>query len=618
MVASAAAQAGEDLRREHALAVIELQPQIDQAIERGVRWLIDHQQRDGSFDHHGDKFYGGQTALSAYTMMKAGLPPSHPSVRRALLNLTTVQPTKVYTAGAMLMALAESRDADLRPQMEKLVAQLLEWQQGSWPYPQIPGEGGLHADQDLSITQFALLGLRAASRAGVKVPAQVWSDALRTTLRYQDRTRTVELVGKKVDAAGFHYHLSGGEATGSMTTAGLSALWIAREGLGKVPGDLARDVDAALLRGRAWLEANFNLADNPAFPQQRWLYYLYGLERASALLGLAYWADQPWYLEGARLLLAKQGGNGVWAFPEGESDTCFAILFLKRATAASTGRSERAPRVLNADRADRDAALRAVGGEHGTPFTLFLTRVGSSDGTRSYAVEQVEYLAGDSVIATVKGSGAAWINTQRCEARWQPAERGKVQLSARLTVKRLDAGGLPVGDSVTVSTSQLTIDVLDVMESWMPRAATWRARNEMPRSGIEASASSQHDDGHRPEAAADGREGTAWVCAGDDPAPRLVLTLDKPAAARFLVLSQASGTLAFRNQFAPVATAQVFVNGSKTGIAVTFTEGQAPTRIDLGKSVRVKKLEIAITARRGPPEKGTAGLAEVALEKEPK
>lgn len=601
-----------ELQREHALAVIDLQPKIDHAIDRGVRWLLDRQQRDGSWNHASEVFTGGQTALSAYTLMKAGLPPSHPGVRRALQNLRTVEPRKVYAAGAMLMALAESRDPDLKPQMEKIVAQVLEWQRGSWGYPLLPGDRGLHGDQDLSITQFAVLGLRAASRAGIKIPAQAWQDALRTSLRYQDRARTIELGGKKVEAAGFHYHLSGGEATGAMTTAGLSALYIAREGLGKVPGDLGREVDAALARGRAWLEHNFDLADNPGFPKQRWLYYLYGMERASALLGLAYWGDKPWYLDGARLLIAKQAGDGSWAFPEGESDTCFAILFLKRATAASTGRSERSPRILDADGEVQDVALRAMGGEHGAPFTLFLTRVGSRDGTRSYAVEQVEYLVDDKVVATVKGPASAWVATQRLEARWQPELRGKVSLRARVAARRVAADGSVVGDLVTLETRGLAVEVLDVLEPWMLAAASARARNELLSATVTASASSQLDDGHGAELAADAREGTAWVCAKDDPAPRLVLEFEKPIAATTLVLGQANSTIAFRNQFAAPTTAQVLVNGSKNALTVAFEDSLAPVRLELGKSVRVKRLDIAITGRRG---NGATGLAEVALEK---
>ena len=38
-----------------------------------------------------------------------------------------------------------------------------------------------------------------------------------------------------------------------------------------------------------------------------------------------------WYNEGARYLLSKQGADGKWG---SRKNTCFAILFLRRATRA--------------------------------------------------------------------------------------------------------------------------------------------------------------------------------------------------------------------------------------------------------------------------------------------
>ena len=36
---------------EHRLELAELQPEIDAAIERGIRWVLDRQHRDGSWEH---------------------------------------------------------------------------------------------------------------------------------------------------------------------------------------------------------------------------------------------------------------------------------------------------------------------------------------------------------------------------------------------------------------------------------------------------------------------------------------------------------------------------------------------------------------------------------------
>ena len=85
---------------------------------------------------------------------------------------------------------------------------------------------------------------------------------------------------------------------------------------------------------------------NPQLGQWHY-YYLYGLERACVIAGKRYLGDHEWYLEGARLLVDAQRDDGSWssgqrtqfAPPDGASaaapaivDTCFALLFLQRAS----------------------------------------------------------------------------------------------------------------------------------------------------------------------------------------------------------------------------------------------------------------------------------------------
>lgn len=70
--------------------------------------------------------------------------------------------------------------------------------------------------------------------------------------------------------------------------------------------------------------------------------YLYGLERAGDLLGLRFFGKHDWYREGAEFLIGAQQAGGSWPGvakgapnAHGETEllrTCFALLFLKRAT----------------------------------------------------------------------------------------------------------------------------------------------------------------------------------------------------------------------------------------------------------------------------------------------
>ncbi len=94
--------------------------------------------------------------------------------------------------------------------------------------------------------------------------------------------------------------------------------------------------DSFVKAGMKWLTDHFSVNKN--------YYYMYGLERVGILFGTATLGTHDWYQEGARLLLKEQKANGSWGdhqdkpdSKEKESerntqDTCFAIIFLKKAT----------------------------------------------------------------------------------------------------------------------------------------------------------------------------------------------------------------------------------------------------------------------------------------------
>lgn len=86
---------------------------------------------------------------------------------------------------------------------------------------------------------------------------------------------------------------------------------------------------------------NFNVTKNPGNQeggegQGGWLYYwLYAVERAGIFYGTEMLGGHEWYVEGARMLLEAQKPDGSWMTPGADHaiwDTCFAILFLRRAT----------------------------------------------------------------------------------------------------------------------------------------------------------------------------------------------------------------------------------------------------------------------------------------------
>jgi hypothetical protein len=87
--------------------------------------------------------------------------------------------------------------------------------------------------------------------------------------------------------------------------------------------------DKVLRKGGEWLAAHFSVEENPVRGSRHHYYYLYALERAGMLYGTEKFGGHAWYALGARYLLGAQERDGSWG---GTVDTCFAILFLRRAT----------------------------------------------------------------------------------------------------------------------------------------------------------------------------------------------------------------------------------------------------------------------------------------------
>ena len=130
-------------------------------------------------------------------------------------------------------------------------------------------------------------------------------------------------------------------STGSMTASGVAALCIAKSELerSKGWGPRREKVEQAIRDGCAWLSKYFITTANPTATNMtfNWkYYYLYGTERAGVLAGTYTFGAHDWWDEGALHLLKAQKSEGDWPdeAPGLSSfcDTCFALLFLKRAT----------------------------------------------------------------------------------------------------------------------------------------------------------------------------------------------------------------------------------------------------------------------------------------------
>ena len=405
-----------------------VQPEIDQAIDDGVQALLRHQLRDGSWDEHSDWYPGGATALGAYTLLKSGLPASHPGAVRALTYLESRLPGEVYSLGCEMMALQATQDPKHAGRLNELADLLVSWQHsGTFGYPGDPPQNRnpRTAWVDLSNTQYAALGFRAARLAKIELPKKAWLSLIEGTLAYQTQSDVVQAKQRKgrtgsgrMQVAGFSYKPKQQRATGSMTCAGVSILSIGLEALGdRCPAHVRERARRAIEQGTNWLQHHFSVTNNPGNRRAWHLYYLYGLERVGSLLSLEHLGPHAWYLEGAKHLIQSQKPNGEWG---STSETCFAILFLKRATAARpvvTGREKggkkESSRLSKAETEEDQVHLRASGE---SPLTLWMSGMAKSVRLKygdDLRVLRVTYLVNEKPVAERRGDpDRAWKGEQ--------------------------------------------------------------------------------------------------------------------------------------------------------------------------------------------------------------
>jgi len=179
---------------------------------------------------------------------------------------------------------------------------------------------------DNSNTQFALLALWAAQRQGVPVE------------------RSLALVVQRFrpsqnDDGGWGYHSGGAKRDSSkpsMTCVGLLGLAVGH-GLGGNDSAARGSVsDPQIEKALRYLAKRIGKPGGDKKPRAEDLYFLWSLERVGVLYGLNEIEGRDWYAWGANGLLAHQGKEGNWQNGRYHGstptlDTCFALLFLKRA-----------------------------------------------------------------------------------------------------------------------------------------------------------------------------------------------------------------------------------------------------------------------------------------------
>ncbi|HEX7901034.1 MAG TPA: hypothetical protein VF950_24960 [Planctomycetota bacterium] len=356
------------------------QKAIDEAVAKGIAWL----KTSGSpaFAKPEDGWHVPDSdELILWTFTHAGVPESDPKFKEYFQKMVEAPLGRTYKAALQAMILEEVDRKTWQKRISHCAHFLVDNQcrNGQWGYgepvaappPSTPSggpavrsvggkEGGprvkpavskrLNVTQtrftgesgDNSNSQYAALGLRACQEAGINVPKNVINLArtwwVSTAVKDGDKDAVASGVGGVPQGWGYRIN-DGAEPYGSMTAGAVGAVAIYDHLLDK---DFRKD--PVVQGGLAWLAKNYSVENNPGAkvhfgdggPKAARYYYLYALERAGILTGNPLLGNKDWYLDGARVLLAAQDKNGSWnKDSSGENavwQTCFAILFLKKAT----------------------------------------------------------------------------------------------------------------------------------------------------------------------------------------------------------------------------------------------------------------------------------------------
>ncbi len=296
---------------------------IRRARERAIAHLQSCLAEDGSIQegivHYSE---GAATVMGALAMLAAGADPeSDPALRRALEWLRKNDQENTYfravRANVWEYALRRSpEDAQFRAALQRdadWLVNALQDKEG-WRYLKTS------SDWDNSVTQYGVLGIWAACRAGIEPPEGFWLRMSRHFRQCQNSD------------GGWGYQQGGSSA--NMATAGLATLFLvfdmhhgrtsysASNGNPFASGEAAECL-TAISRGMAWLDNNGGDKNDG--------YYLYGIERTGVASGRKVIGGHDWFRDGMLSILQHQQADGsipLNGYGNTRINTAFASLFM--------------------------------------------------------------------------------------------------------------------------------------------------------------------------------------------------------------------------------------------------------------------------------------------------
>ena len=331
---------------------------VQKAIDEGTRFLTDRQQSDGSWEEDAYRQYApGTTSLCLLALLSSGMTPDDEPVSRGLHYIEQFTPEmqqrQTYPIALQTMVFCQADPEKYRARIEENAGALLRGQfrtenpySGGWSYSDLQ-QNFSYATADNSNSQFAVLALYEAQKAGVEIPESVWKGIEEYWIRLQNKDGSWGYrasYDRKSDRLSARN--ASGTGTGSMTCAGIVALWVSDalrisgvslsgDKISCCDGDARPSNRERIEKGFDWLADHFSVRSNPGSGTYLY-YYLYGLERTGRLTACRFFGDKDWYREGADYLLGlKNELSRSWkAGASGETldvvATSFALLFLSK------------------------------------------------------------------------------------------------------------------------------------------------------------------------------------------------------------------------------------------------------------------------------------------------
>jgi hypothetical protein len=350
----------------------ELAKKIGEAIDRGVAYVKAYSDDRG----RGAK-RPASWALRGWALLEAGVPAGEPAVKKLADYVRQEVPEmdRVYDLSLSIIFLDKLADRGDEPLIESMAVRLMAGQRNKWGWEYAVDKPNMaertrlarliqatedarqkgfdiiakkRADKEIaqdvarqlraidlaamdspgdnSNTQFAMIALWVARRHGVPV-----------TQSMEMIERRFQLSQVPTGAWGYTFPTTSPPLDDNhhtypaMTCAGLLGLALG-QGVRSKPRDLSKDFQVQL-----GLEVLARAMDAPP-PRKKpnFHYFLFSLERVAVVYNRQKIGAHDWYLWGARQLVDTQLRDGSWSggFAFDAADTCFALLFLKRANVA--------------------------------------------------------------------------------------------------------------------------------------------------------------------------------------------------------------------------------------------------------------------------------------------